>query len=658
MNSQTVSKHITMNKKILLFFFLISGFAFAQTTVTLEDQCNCEVLSGTAVTAPGVTLPPGADTGDVYVNTNTGTIYFWDGNSWELTSSDNQQLQDFTFDSGTNILSLDIESGNTVTVDLSGLNNLGTDSQDLQFSSNEISLTGDPDNTTIDLSPYVNNDTNEIQDLELTGDNLTLTNDPTAKPIDLSDYTETVVGTGDISVTDDGSGNYTVNYVDGDSDDANEIQDLNYDASTQTLNITNNGSATNIDLSGLNNAGTDNQDIESLAVDAISNVLTVGIEDGTSQTVDLSHLDNAGTDNQDLEDFEVNGANLDITIQNGNTVSVPLADIAAVVDTDDQTLATTGAAGQISITGGNAITLNVNDADSNIGNEHNTAFAIVNNGTEDVLRISDTGNDLDVPLSSFGDHDWYEVGGTSAPDAITDNIFTQGNVSIGTITSLHTLDVNQDTRTATHPTDSRPLYVTGAIGAASKGIEFRHSNGSQGIGFGYNTVYAAGSNVDQGLNIMPKGTGEIGVGTTGPTAFLDINGDVRVRTIPVAADTDQLVTADTNGNLRKVNSLKASKVFYPPSIEINASVTGTFTIDLYAQYIAQFGSPVVSSGGTIPTYLVSELDYHVTFADPNVFGNGTTVQNMSVNASGVLSYEVFNAPADYNSLINVVFVVK
>ena len=119
-----------MDKRILLvLFLLISGFAFSQTTVTLQDQCNCEVLSGTAVTAPGATSPTGADTGDIYVNTNTGTIYFWDGNSWELTSSDDQQLQNFSFNGATNILSLDIENGNTVTVDLSTLNNSGTDDQ-------------------------------------------------------------------------------------------------------------------------------------------------------------------------------------------------------------------------------------------------------------------------------------------------------------------------------------------------------------------------------------------------------------------------------------------------------------------------------------------------------------------------------------------------
>ena len=118
-----------MGKKILLALLLFSGFAYSQTTVTLQDQCNCEVLSGTAVTIPGATTPSGADTGDIYVNTNTGTIYFWDGDSWELTSSDDQNLQNFNFNAATNILSLDIEDGNTVTVDLSTLANPGTDDQ-------------------------------------------------------------------------------------------------------------------------------------------------------------------------------------------------------------------------------------------------------------------------------------------------------------------------------------------------------------------------------------------------------------------------------------------------------------------------------------------------------------------------------------------------
>ena len=117
-----------MNKKFfLLVFLLISTVAFSQTVVTLEDQCNCEVLSGIAVNAPGVSTPSGADIGDIYVNTNTGIIYFWDGNSWELTSTDNQQIQNFSFDGGTNQLTLTIEDGGTITVDLSSLSDSLTD---------------------------------------------------------------------------------------------------------------------------------------------------------------------------------------------------------------------------------------------------------------------------------------------------------------------------------------------------------------------------------------------------------------------------------------------------------------------------------------------------------------------------------------------------
>ena len=42
---------------------------------------------------------------------------------------------------------------------------------------------------------------------------------------------------------------------------------------------------------------------------------------------------------------------------------------------------------------------------------------------------------------------------------------------------------------------------------------------------------------------------------------------------------------------------KAARVFYPPSIVIDASTNGTFTKNLYTEYTAQFASPVTSSSG-------------------------------------------------------------
>ncbi|SDX14683.1 DUF7151 family protein, partial [Flagellimonas zhangzhouensis] len=102
---------------------------------------------------------------------------------------------------------------------------------------------------------------------------------------------------------------------------------------------------------------------------------------------------------------------------------------------------------------------------------------------------------------------------------------------------------------------------------------------------------------------------------------------------------------------------KAARVFYPPSIAVDASTNGTFSIDLYQEYIDQFGSPTVASAGApaaVPTYARTDLYYYVTYADATVFNTAT----MAIDANGNLSYTVIGQPADYNALINVVFVVK
>ncbi|SFW67512.1 collagen-like triple helix repeat-containing protein, partial [Cellulophaga fucicola] len=102
---------------------------------------------------------------------------------------------------------------------------------------------------------------------------------------------------------------------------------------------------------------------------------------------------------------------------------------------------------------------------------------------------------------------------------------------------------------------------------------------------------------------------------------------------------------------------KAARIFYPPSIEVDVATNGTKTVDLYDEYIKQYGTPTVGSAGApsaLPTYTRAELYYYVTYADPTVFNTGS----MTINANGVLTYTVTNQPTDYNTLINVVFVVK
>ena len=334
-----------MKKSILaLLFLLFTGIAFSQTTVTLQDQCDCEVLKGTDVSSPGATSPTGADLGDIYVNTNTGTIYFWDGNSWELTSSDNQQLTGFNFDDVTNILSLSLEDGGNVNVDLSSLKDIFTDS---------------------------------------------------------------------------------------------------------------NTAVTSFDIDGTN-------------------------------------------------------TNLVITDSEANTFSVALADLAALIDTDNQNLS---------------------------------------------------------------------------------NVLVNGNNANGaTITGLGT--------------------PTAASDAATK-------------------AYVDAQNASDISSNSP----------------VDVDGD---------GNTEATVE-DVIQDIAPITS-KAARIFYPPSIAIDASSNGAGrTLNLYSQYVTQYGTPAVASAGApaaIPTYGPTELYYYITYADPTVF------DNMSIDANGQLTYDIIGQPADYNALINVVFVVK
>ena len=61
-----------------------------------------------------------------------------------------------------------------------------------------------------------------------------------------------------------------------------------------------------------------------------------------------------------------------------------------------------------------------------------------------------------------------------------------------------------------HPT-GLALYVTADSNDAGGLVEFRHSNGTQGIGFGYNTIYATGPHPNQPLRLKARGTGRVEV---------------------------------------------------------------------------------------------------------------------------------------------------
>jgi hypothetical protein len=85
---------------------------------------------------------------------------------------------------------------------------------------------------------------------------------------------------------------------------------------------------------------------------------------------------------------------------------------------------------------------------------------------------------------------------------VAKSLTVAGNAELKTPAGANTLDVQSAVRVneANHP-KGLALYVTANGSGADSLAEFRHSNGSQGIGIGYNTIYATGSSTDQDLRL-------------------------------------------------------------------------------------------------------------------------------------------------------------
>ncbi|PLX07601.1 MAG: hypothetical protein C0596_10080, partial [Marinilabiliales bacterium] len=209
--------------------------------------------------------------------------------------------------------------------------------QDLQLIGNELTITENGTATVIDLSPYLDNtDTqlteaevdafvsnngyltaeldddinNEIQDLQLIGNELTITENGTATVIDLSPYldnTDTQLTEAEVDAFVSNNG-YLTSFTEVDGDINNEIQDLQLNGNE--LTITNNGTATVIDLSPYLDDTDTNTQLSEAEVDAfVSN---------NGYLTSFTEVD--GDINNEIQDLQLNGNEL--TITNNGTATV------------------------------------------------------------------------------------------------------------------------------------------------------------------------------------------------------------------------------------------------------------------------------------------------------------------------------------------------
>ena len=584
-----------MKKSVLFLFLLLStGIAFSQTTITLQDQCNCEVLSGTDVSSPGALVPSGADTGDIYVNTNTGTIYFWDGNSWELTATDDQQLTGFTFNDATNTLTLTLEDGGSVNVDLSSLSDslIDTNTTIASFgidgANTNLVITDSDTNTyavaLADIAALIDTDDQTLSEVlsegNSAGTSITNVTDPTNAQdaatknyvdsqitANAADGSETIVNAGtDISVSGSGTTGdpYIVNstFTEVDGSITNEIQDLasvlgeGNSAGTSITNVT--------DPTNAQDAATKNY---------VDSQITANAADGSETIV------NAGTD------ISVSGSG---TIGDPYVVNNTFTEVDGSITNEIQDLASVLGEGNSAGTSITNVTDPTNAQDAATKNYVDTQ--ITANAADGSETIVNGGTDISVSGS-----------GTTGDPYVVNNTFTEVDGSI-------TNEVN--TR----------FEVSGA------NLEIEDSNGTLQVALADINIDQTASDVDLDTSVDSDGDG---------SSETTVEGAIQAMS-PIVS--------------------KAARIFYPPSIAVDASTNGVgLTLNLYDQYVAQFGTPAVASLGApaaIPTYAATDLYYYVTYADPAVF------DNMSIDVSGELTYDIVGQPSDYNALINVVFVVK
>ncbi|MDP2528100.1 beta strand repeat-containing protein, partial [Maribacter dokdonensis] len=447
----------TIKFTMVLFALLLSGISMAQTTVTLEDQCNCEVLQGTDVTAPGGVTPAGADLGDLYVNTDTGTIYFWDGDSWEYTSTDANTTNASLTEDGVNLILTDSDL-NTVSIPLADIAAIvDTNTTNVTFTVNSTNGTLDiidSDSNVVavplaDIAALVNTDEQE-------GTEVLLTN-PLDVDGDSVDETTVEEAIADIAAA---------NALDLDIDPTNELTTSGAGAPTGTP-ANNNPGVTYLDTDtnelyvydGTNwTMVTDNQNASEVEVSPAGNITTTNVQSA------LEELDGIITSSE-LTTTVVEGGGVDVTstVVGNNTEYTVASEISAAagnnlsLETDGLFAADDQNAGEVEVTpAGNITTTNVQSALEELdgiitsseltttvveGGGVDVTSTVVGNNTEYTVASeisAAAGNNLSVEtdgLFAADDQNAGEVEVTPAGNITTTNVQSALEELDGNITS-------------------------------------------------------------------------------------------------------------------------------------------------------------------------------------------------------------------------------
>jgi hypothetical protein len=200
----------------------------------------------------------------------------------------------------------------------------------------------------------------------------------------------------------------------------------------------------------------------------------------------------------------------------------------------------------------------------------------------------------------------------------SDVYLSGGKVGVNDTTPDSSLDVIDDSQTA--------------------GIRVRHSNLTQGVSIGYNTIQANGSNTNQDLNIAAKGAGLIGmtakrVDVTGSSAFNGTYPDTGSLVVHDAANTGRLLSLGYDPTL-EAGFIQAAKygVAYEPLL-LNPNGGG---VDVGKAGVA--GGSIGFAGATSGRVVVQGAAAAGTWIMTLPTGAGSNGQFLQTDGSGVTSW--------------------
>ncbi len=417
--------------------------------------------------------------------------------------SSTNEIQDLTYDAATNVIKVTNNSSAT-DIDLTeleesvaGMNDITVTESNgvytVDYADGDKSDTNESQfifkqNNTVTLSPANNvgggsftldddDATNEIQDLNYnpTTNVLKVTNNNSATDIDLTELEESVTGINDITVTES-NGLYTVDYTDGDKSMTNEAQSLSKSGADVTLSMANGAGGGTITLADDDASN----EIQDLSYNATSNILKV-TNNSSATDIDLTELEES-----------VTGMN-DITVTESNGVfTVDYTDGDKSYTNEVQSLSKSGANITLSMansTGGGTVTLNDDDASNEIQdlayNANTYKLSITNNA-------SATEVDLVGLRDNLGNH-------TATSDVLLSEKILKLKDAADTKNGLR--HAGATTMFANHNPDGPVLYGQngGALGT---------TNNQDKIVMSWNE------------------NGEVGINTTNPDEALDVNGKI------------------------------------------------------------------------------------------------------------------------------------